>query len=822
MARKLCCSLLLLWLSLEAVFVRTAPLTASLTKSIPQPSTSLNLVQMNGLLFMHANGFFYKTPPTGISFSMLFSAPITVDESSTTMLLGIPEMHFLVYVGYRGSVAVLDVNNPILPIVAQTKLLYYGIYQGIYAYQMVRKPGTPFIYIGNLIGSTIQKVDYMSLSAAVRIVSGPSKGYESLSIGNSLELAAVSANGVSIDLFNLATDAYSKSVSFFPAWAEYIIRSVESYPRVKSRNCYLAPATNQRAYYFCSESGYIEKSFSITVQNPELSFYVPNTNFMLITYYYTMQFLDLEKDDSASRTLTLSISSVYYSIEFIPMNGKTYLGVSVYMGLTTLLIDTTTELCHYSCSACSRSFEETGCIGCKTGFELNSGKCASVTSDSEFFTMPSLISSSCLSTEYATVDRECRSCSLDCLECNDATGFCRKCSSSKAVSTQGTCAASCASNEYEELQGSQRVCKKCHPSCSSCIGPNIDQCNSCDPTKPLTLLPSPIGRCKDNCGSPGFDPYYSAIQSRCISCGRSCEECGFQGLMYACRKCRAGMWIQAGECVPGCPVGMLANSATGHCEYCEEKGLDTIYYNGACIKAADCPPGNTYANLACLPPAGAGGSTSPPIDQNPAFPGRPTDTDSSAETGTSSGPEANSTTWKKTDKESDKISTGGLILFLGLAACACFILAAVYCLTRKARARSTTGQAGQQAAGEEGVNLRRGSTIPILLVNLPTAASNLIKKLNPFGGEKKQVATGTWQIYNPSNAKTKKITKSDQFASSPLSGKPPQSDRSEEPNSNEPRDSLKLSGPGQIPVFSEGTFIAGTFRPKKFRLAQND
>jgi xanthosine utilization system XapX-like protein len=745
-----------------------------------------------------------------------------MDEFSTTMLLGVPERDYLVYVGFKGTIALLDVNSPSSPIVAQARLLYYGIYQGIYAYQLVRKPATPFIYIGNLIGSTIQKVDYTALQTAQRIVSGPSRGYESLTIANGVELAAVSSNGVSLDLFDLNTDTFSKSLTLLPAWAEIIIRSVEAYPRIKAKNYYLAPATNRKAYFFCSEAGTIEKTYAITVQNPELAFYIPNTSFMLLTYYATLQFLDMERDDSASALLTMTISSVYYSVDFVPFEGKTYLTLSVYRGLATVLIDTAGELCHFSCAGCSRSFDETACLACKPGYALAAGKCAPLAPEGSVVTLPATVSSSCLFKEYASVDRECRPCSVDCLSCKDFTGFCTSCDSSKAVTTQGTCAAACEPNEYELMVGPQRFCRRCHPSCGGCTGPTSDQCSGCDPTKPFTLVPTPQGRCKDSCDPASIAPFYSTLQAMCISCGRNCVECGFQGLYYSCRRCRPGFWIQSGECVTSCPVGMLANTATGHCEYCEEKGLDTIYFNGICIKASDCPAGNAVVNLTCRPATNSSGSPSPPVNENPVFPGRPNDQDNGSANG--SDPDGNSTTiWTRTDKNTNKVSTGGLILFCGLAICACLILAAVYCLTRKSRARNNVGQTGQPGE-DQGGDLRRSSSIPITLVNLPKAASSLLKKLNPFSSssDKKQQASGTWQVFNPHNAKSRRISKLENLASSPVQLRQAQTGRSEDANSNEPIEQKQLQDRGLIPVFSDGSYVTGTFRPKKFKLALND
>ena len=802
-----CLSLLLIGL---IRVVSCAQINMSVVKTVFQSSTSCNLAYLGGFLYHHGFFTFRKSDPNvGNSFLDAFTqnSGITTDEPTTYILISVPESQLLVYVGFKGTVYVLDVNNPTSPVKSTVKLSYYGVYKGIYAYQAARKPGTNLIYVASLMGRTIQRFDFTNLNSTVRMISGQSIGYEMMAITESNEMVLISSNGGDVEVFDLTTDMYSKTLRVQPAWGEYIVRSVEWYPRIKDTNTYLFPTTGKKAYFVNSNTDTILRVYNIEPTNPEVSIYMPNTNYIMIVYYLTMQFIDMEQGDAGIKTQYLGTASYYISVAFLPFAGKQIMAISPIGSFSTTLIDTGNEFCHFSCQNCTKSMDNTACSTCAPGYVMGAGTCDPQTSGTGVLLSDLSPAAFCPSNEYRNVDRLCKPCPTDCSLCYNYTGFCYSCTGGKKVGISGTCDTACNANEFELIVGGQSFCKRCHPSCTQCTGPDEDQCTVCDAAKLFSLVPPTQGRCISNCNPSASNPFYSALRDQCIDCGRNCSVCGLSGLYYSCFKCKNGMWVQSGECVQTCPMGMISNSSNGRCEYCEEKGLDMIFFNGTCIKNTECPSDYTFTDLQCYKEGQA------PPNNNPSFPGLPTNNSNENTTN----PNTNKDTDSKEKGNDSSGKLGDIFVFIGMGICGIMIVTAAYCISKHSRQSSQVQNRNNQQTRDE---LRRGaSLIPIQMVNLPSVFD---RQMSPDGNQRGD--EGDWVLNssereNPTQKKREKIMKMEnQFAKN-------QSLSVSKGNLASPEVAMPYPNFGQqaqIPVFMNGEFINVNVKPKKFVVKHNN
>lgn len=70
----------------------------------------------------------------------------------------------------------------------------------------------------------------------------------------------------------------------------------------------------------------------------------------------------------------------------------------------------------------------------------------------------------------------------------------------------GTCKASCPAGYYEDME--EGLCGQCHPTCSRCSGPLLDDCESCSALSPRLYK----GSCSAECPA---GTYYAADALEC-------------------------------------------------------------------------------------------------------------------------------------------------------------------------------------------------------------------------------------------------------------------------------------------------------------------
>ncbi|XP_066304374.1 extracellular matrix organizing protein FRAS1-like [Branchiostoma lanceolatum] len=132
---------------------------------------------------------------------------------------------------------------------------------------------------------------------------------------------------------------------------------------------------------------------------------------------------------------------------------------------------------------------------------------------------------------------ECQpvSCSDPCASCDDQNpSVCRSCQDSSALLQDGRCVQACSTAHY---RAGERVCGRCHPSCSSCGGPTQHHCRECPQGLQLKH-----GQCVADCG----DRFYSQ-GSQCSACHPSCSRCSGPGA-DSCAACQ----VPSQACHPSC------------------------------------------------------------------------------------------------------------------------------------------------------------------------------------------------------------------------------------------------------------------------------
>ena len=143
--------------------------------------------------------------------------------------------------------------------------------------------------------------------------SPPLAGYEMISIGTSPSNIGltVSSNGMYTCIFDSNLNTYLSHFPLEPAWAGIATRSVRHYGRYSNNDLYLLTRSNNRAYLIdvadFLQSGQAKslKQFTVSTNNPEITKYIPNSNFMIVFLGYTIDFLNIEGSDSDTLTYTI-------------------------------------------------------------------------------------------------------------------------------------------------------------------------------------------------------------------------------------------------------------------------------------------------------------------------------------------------------------------------------------------------------------------------------------------------------------------------------------------------------------------------------------
>ncbi|EFO61161.1 High cysteine protein [Giardia lamblia P15] len=227
---------------------------------------------------------------------------------------------------------------------------------------------------------------------------------------------------------------------------------------------------------------------------------------------------------------------------------------------------------------------------CNPGYNLNSGKTACEKSSNTECSTPN-----CKACDNPKTDREV------CTECND----------NSYLTPTSQCVPDCTAIKgyYGDTD---KKCKKCHDTCTECVGPANSQCSACPASKALTYsdsaYPDRGGTCGDACktteGSTGCKVCGSTIGETlyCSQCNNN-DQAPLNGNCAAnsrtafcttvsdgaCTQCAAGYFLKDGGCYetnkqPGKQV--CSSAQGGACQTCAN-GLQA--QNGDCSKSA-CHP----------------------------------------------------------------------------------------------------------------------------------------------------------------------------------------------------------------------------------------
>lgn len=532
--------------------------------------------------------------------------------SPFTTVEAIPGANRFIYINPTGGVYIIDPNNPTTPLVSNTTLLYFGdSWQNTYCYQIEQKPNTNYFYVTSLVGKALQKIDVTNLNNVVRIISGPTNdlGYEMISISPNNVLATVSANGVRVDIYDLNTDAFSKTLAIPVASLGAAYRCARNYPLTLNTAFFFITRTDGKAYLVNSLTSTVDKIYAISATMPDSVKHLSNTRWMVIAGGSYLEFFNMDGTDADTKQHLFAGTPniVYAAMEFGQLTDTSYVLAASFLfptgqngGLSTTatyVFNLGTEFCHVACNGCTRSMDDGYCSTCATGFTISGGRC---------LPSPPPPYPACAAGQYRTVGGVCSACPLNCGACTDYTGYCTTCTTGKIL-PQGTCSATCGSTSYPQTTGGKDYCFNCHPSCLTCNGGTNTQCQTCDTAAPASFTTSGTS-CVDKCNAELTLTTYVAKTTSCSQCTGvgDCKTCSYPGLSYSCVQCKSG-YLYNGLCVASCPTGLITNTVAKTCEACEEKGPNSYFFQGACVSS--CPAGYTLTKMQCLNSSQTGTNT---------------------------------------------------------------------------------------------------------------------------------------------------------------------------------------------------------------------
>uniref|UniRef100_A0A8C8RJR6 VWFC domain-containing protein n=1 Tax=Pelusios castaneus TaxID=367368 RepID=A0A8C8RJR6_9SAUR len=199
--------------------------------------------------------------------------------------------------------------------------------------------------------------------------------------------------------------------------------------------------------------------------------------------------------------------------------------------------------CHPSCKMCNGP-SDSDCIICHPHATLLSGKCRT----------------GCKEEQYLNLVGYCVGCHPSCHQCvadlHDTGSICLKCQNARHLLLRDHCVPDCPKGSYAE----SGVCKKCHPSCNTCISGGPFSCSSCD----SNLVLSYTGMCTSAC----FLGYYKDESRTCKACGVQCLTCESA---VGCTSCRdPSKVLLFGECqYETCTQQYYLDFSTNTCRECD-------------------------------------------------------------------------------------------------------------------------------------------------------------------------------------------------------------------------------------------------------------
>jgi proprotein convertase subtilisin/kexin type 5 len=174
------------------------------------------------------------------------------------------------------------------------------------------------------------------------------------------------------------------------------------------------------------------------------------------------------------------------------------------------------------CSTC-----DSGCLTCNGGSKINCVSCPTSGTTYNFLLLGMCVAStSCPLGTYADQSTyQCTSCpsGLNCSTCSNSTGtiVCSTCAFNSFMTSGGTCATSCASNQYANYANSS--CVYCESSCATCYSLTNSSCLTC-PSGKYLLNNSTGGYCIAACPSTLYFSQYTSF-GVCLPCYATCLTC---------------------------------------------------------------------------------------------------------------------------------------------------------------------------------------------------------------------------------------------------------------------------------------------------------
>nr|DBA28043.1 TPA: hypothetical protein GDO54_008459 [Pyxicephalus adspersus] len=126
----------------------------------------------------------------------------------------------------------------------------------------------------------------------------------------------------------------------------------------------------------------------------------------------------------------------------------------------------------------------------------------------------------------------------------------------KAKNNTRICVSECPMSHFS---ADKKRCKKCYPTCETCLGSRSDQCSSC---KSGYFLNEETNNCVTSCPD-GF--YLNDDKNLCKKCSENCKTCTSADI---CTECKHGLSLQGSKCAVTCENGKYYSGIKKECEPC--------------------------------------------------------------------------------------------------------------------------------------------------------------------------------------------------------------------------------------------------------------
>lgn len=231
----------------------------------------------------------------------------------------------------------------------------------------------------------------------------------------------------------------------------------------------------------------------------------------------------------------------------------------------------------------------------------------------------------CASGYFLDTNGNCEICQLGCQECANGTGDCitcqqgftqdgndrTKCDTIPRTSSTG---AVCPDGSY----GAGTFCAVCSPLCTTCVGPNSNQCIICGSGTYMFNGSCVTTNVEGVCS--GSNLIANNNKHECDTCGPKCTACQIPNFNVAstldqaqCTGCLPGFVLSQGKCVTNCPSGTFLSpqdnltctacsssctSCAGSATTCLTCANNLLASNGQCVNS--CPSNKFSSSGACI------------------------------------------------------------------------------------------------------------------------------------------------------------------------------------------------------------------------------